>query len=144
MRHSPPYLVLAFLLATAGLGYASMRDGDGIAASRATVAASRGDAPLRIRGSVEGLYPGLRAQLRLRIRNRSSRRLTVHSIDVRAGDAGPDCLRQNLLTHKRRLRLPIEPHTRRRARLGIIMAADAGDACQGATFPLEFRARARP
>lgn len=98
---------------------------------------------IAIEGKLTGLYPGASKRVRLRLRNRSRRARTVTAVRARALDAGPDCLAANLRTGKRRVRLRIPPRSQRRLGYRIAMVANAADGCQGARFPIRYRARVR-
>jgi hypothetical protein len=144
MRPSSLYLTFgAALLICVAVGYAGVRTHESRTFSPPATASSTHTSRLQVTGNVEGLYPGRQMWIELRVRNRYSHSITVRSIRVRVGDASPACLGSNLKTSRRHLKRVIPPHSKRRVRLRIEMAPNAANACQGATFPLKFRARAR-
>jgi len=97
-----------------------------------------------IRGGLAGLYPGATRRVRLRVENRSPRAVTVTSLRARALDAGRGCRAANLETGRKRIRLRLRGGTTERVRYRIGMDPDAGDRCQGARFPIRYRARIGP
>jgi hypothetical protein len=98
---------------------------------------------LNVSGHVRGLYPGSSRRLRVRVGNPTRRDLLVRSVRVHVGDAGPGCSGRNVVIKRRRVRLPLAKHEAVRVRLRARMRPAAGDACQGARFPLRLHARAR-
>jgi hypothetical protein len=142
MKRGLPSLAVAFLVTAAG-AYAGYRLTAGPGAA-AAAGASSPTARLDVTGQVEGLYPGARRRLSIRIRNRTGVRIVVRSIQVYVQGARARCSAGNLVTqpYHGRLRRFVGP--RRTAELGfpIAMRAQAPDACQGARFPLRFRVQA--
>jgi hypothetical protein len=143
-------LVLAAVLALGALAYAALGQGG----SDQVADAAAPDTPgLRGHGEASGFYPGLHQPLWVRVRNPLDDRVRVRSIRTRVGSAGPGCSSDNLVArHSRGLRqlrrgnwrhVRIPPHGSRRVRVRVWMRPRAPDACQGATFPLRFRIRAR-
>lgn len=98
---------------------------------------------LNVSGHVRGLYPGSSRRLRVRVGNPTRRDLLVRSVRAHVGDAGPGCGSRNVVIKRRRVRLPLAKHEAVRVRLRARMRSAAGDACQGARFPLRLHARAR-
>jgi hypothetical protein len=99
--------------------------------------------PLNVSGHVRGLYPGSSRRLRVRVGNPTRRDLLVRSVRAHVGDAGPGCGSRNVVIARRRVRLRLAKHEAVRVRLRARMRSAAGDACQGARFPLRLHARAR-
>jgi hypothetical protein len=136
MRASKLLILIALLLAGVGIARAALPGPAGSAAARGGSTGA-----LRITGSVDGLYPGATVPFRVRIENRLPRPVLVRSVRVRVGTAAAGCDRRLLRVPAARPRLRIGPRAARRVRLRATLAAAAGDACQGASFPLRFRAR---
>ena len=98
---------------------------------------------MELSGHVGGLYPGVELPLPVEVENRSGRKLILTKIRANPRDAGPGCLAGNIRVRDRRLQERIAAHRTARVRLRVTMKADAANACQGARFPIGFRARAR-
>jgi hypothetical protein len=107
------------------------------------VRASAGAGGLRISGSVGGLYPGSIRPLRVRIDNLRRRPLIVRSLRAvpRAASRRCPAATVRIAPHRRSMRVP--PRSRRWIRLRISMRPDAANACQGARFPIAYRAKVR-
>jgi hypothetical protein len=99
--------------------------------------------PLRVSGSVRGLYPGAHLRLRLTVRNGRGFPIRVVSLKVRVGNASRSCRRRQLRVGRLRRPLVVRAHRSRRTALPVTMLRSAPDACQGAVFPLKFRASGR-
>ena len=99
--------------------------------------------PLRVSGSVRGLYPGARLPLRLRVRNVRGFPIRVVSLKVRVGNASRSCRRRQVRIGRFRRSLVVPAHKSRRTALPVTMLRSAPDACKGAVFPLRFRAWGR-
>jgi hypothetical protein len=95
-----------------------------------------------MRGHVSGLYPGARKRLSIVVRNRSRRALRVRSISTRVRPARRGCGARNVRVARFRGRLRVGPHRSRRVSVAIRMLRSAPQACQKATFRLQFRGRA--
>ena len=98
---------------------------------------------LKISGNVDGLAPGVPATLSAKVKNNLSRKVKVRSLKVTVGDAGAACPRtllnvQGLKTKTTALK-PRKTHT---IPVSVMLSAAVPDACQNATFPLKFSARA--
>jgi hypothetical protein len=144
MRTALLYLTLAALLTLTGAGYAAFRDDAPSSGPQATAAAAgKGAKSLRIKGSVAGLQPGMTTRMQLRIRNRTSKPIVVRKIKTRVFYAGSGCGATNLRVLKRKLRLRVPAHKKRKTWASVAMAADAPDVCQNVTFPLRFKAKSR-
>jgi hypothetical protein len=143
MRSIWAYLACGAALVSASAAYAVLTL-DHARPSSAT-AASRNHPRVKIAGSVGLLYPGSAGRLKLTLKNRSSQRVTVRRVKARVGDASPSCGRSNLRVPRRRhLKLKIRPGKRRRLAMSATLAASAPDGCQNATFPLRYKAKAKP
>lgn len=91
-----------------------------------------------ITGEVTGLYPGADATLDVRITNPQPFWIRVTSVAVRARDAGPGCPASMLELRDLHTVVNIPPGATGRLPLEIRMDAGAPDACQGASWTLEF------
>jgi hypothetical protein len=144
MRSIWIYLVCGAALVSASAAYAVLTTSDKPSSSTAS-AANRRKARVKIAGYVEYLYPGGHVRLQLSLRNRSPERVTVRWVKARVGDAGPGCSAAKLTIPKRgHLRLKIPPNRRRGVAMTATLAASAPAACQNATFPLRYKAKAKP
>ncbi len=130
--------VVAALLAAAVGAYAALGGPSRASPARA---GSDGRAPVRVTGHVTGLVPGASAHLRGRVRNRTGDPLRVVWVKARVRSASPACDRVNVRTKRIRPRYVVAAHATRRLRIPVRMKAWAPDACQGALFPLRYRAR---
>jgi hypothetical protein len=143
MRAKATYLLVVVALASGGVAYAALSDGrDGNAAKPAEASHASASA-IRVSGHVNGLFPGARKGLRLKMRNGSRRWAVVRAVkaDVTAGTVG--CPPRYLSTVPKDLGSPrIRPHKTRRIGVRIRMWPGAPDSCQGVRFPLRFKLRA--
>lgn len=96
---------------------------------------------LQVRGKVKGLYPGVQKRMRVRVQNRLPQRVVLVSVRARVRDASPTCSRKNIKIKRYRGSKRMRAHSRTRVRVQVTMKPDAADACQGARFPIKFRAR---
>lgn len=96
--------------------------------------------PSVVRGHVRGLYPGIRKQMRVVVRNPSSFAVRVTRVIARVSNASRACRARNVwiarFTGSRR----IPAHGRVRVYLTSGMRSTAPTACQGARFPVTFTA----
>jgi len=141
MRRLIPYLIIAALLAGSVVAYGELASPG--THSPTAKAAGKNSHRLRVHGHIQGLYPGAAQRLRVKVRNGYRRDIVVRKVRAIVGDGGPGCTRQNLWTKRFRGHRRIRAHKSRRVSLPIGMQAGAPQACQGARFPLRFRARAR-
>jgi hypothetical protein len=143
MRAKAIYLLLVLALASGGVAYAALTEAHHGHAAKPTQASHAGASDVRVSGHVNGLFPGARKGLRLKVRNGSRRWAVVRAIraDVTAGTTA--CPPRYLSTVAKDLGYPrIRPHKTRRIGVRIRMWPGAPDACQGVKFPLRFRIRA--
>ncbi len=96
---------------------------------------------IQVRGKVKGLYPGAQKRMKVGVRNRLPQRVRLVSVRARVHNASSQCVRQNLSVKRFRGHKPIRAHRRTRVRVRVTMSPIAPDACQGARFPIEFKAR---
>src|SRR5215208_4801163 len=108
MRRLIPYLIIAALLAGSVVAYAHFGDA-GFGGDQPTAKArGKSKSHLRLRGHIDGLYPGADEQMRVKIRNGSRRPVLLRSVKTTAGDAGPGCTRENLWTRRFRGRRQVK------------------------------------
>jgi hypothetical protein len=100
------------------------------------------NAGLEVRGHLAGLYPGAKGRLRLRVKNRTRRGIRLRRVRVRVLRANAHCGPRALRAHPYRGRHWIPKRSAREISVWIRMHRRAGDACQGARFPLRYHARA--
>jgi hypothetical protein len=140
MRAASTFLASIVALALAGGAYVKLTEiGDRHANGSPPTSRHRG---LKVSGHIEGLYPGASEVLPVKVKSRLPFRVRVRSIRTVVADAGPSCSAANLQVPGYTGRLKIRPRRSRRVNLRIAMPATAADACEGASFPLRFRARA--
>jgi len=137
MRPFATACTLAVLLGIATFAYAS------IVGTPEFPQAAKQKKGLQITGNVDGLDPGVPATLSAKVKNNLSRKVKVRSLKVAVGDASAACPRtlltvQGLKTTKKALK-PRKTHT---IPVTMLLSAAVPDACQDATFPLKFSARA--
>jgi len=134
-------LVLAMTATAIAVTHARRVEGAG--AGSASALAAKGGPGFSVSGHAIGLLPGAPGSLALRVTNRQRFTLNVASITARVGDAGPGCPAANVSVGRFRGHLKVKPHHSRRVQVAISLAPLAPDACQGASFPLSFKGRAR-
>jgi hypothetical protein len=131
----------AVALALSALALPGGRTG-GIAYKGGSASLRSSESPLRVHGRAKRLFPGVSRRLKLTLVNRGESRLAVRSVRIHVGDARLNCGAANLAVHDRRLKFAVAPHSSRSVKFTLRMRAGAADACQGARFPLKFRAKA--
>ena len=132
-------LVTAAALAASVAAYAALG-----ATERGPAPRAPGDtSPVRIRGSIEGLYPGQQTTLRIRVANKTDGRVRVRWVQANVGAGAPECAADWLQTQRIWPRAALPVGAVLRLDMPIALAAEAPDACQNATFPLRYRARVR-
>jgi hypothetical protein len=102
---------------------------------------ARASNAVRLGGHATGLYPGGTRPLRVRLENPAPWPVSVQSVQVLADDASRRCGAENVSVGSYRGDLRIPARRRRFVLLRISMRRGAASACQGATFPLSYRAR---
>jgi hypothetical protein len=95
----------------------------------------------RITGSAEGLLPGIPGRLNVTVRNPYRVAIRVTAIRVSARNVG-SCPGESLEPAPLRRPVVVPARATRRVVLPISLAADAPNACQGASFRLVFSGRA--
>lgn len=97
---------------------------------------------VKLSGHVESLYPGVPGTLEVRAVNRTHRRLVLTKVKARARTAGPGCPASAIAIRPARPRAKLAPRGSVSVRLHTMLLPDSPPACEGATWPLRFRARA--
>ena len=91
-----------------------------------------------IRGSVGGLYPGSARQLTLALTNNKNFAIVVTSVSTQVGDASATCVAANLSVAQFVGHLTIAGGRTGNVVVSVLMSHGAPDACQGATFPMQY------
>ncbi len=91
-----------------------------------------------------GLYPNADLSVPVVVHNAQPFDLAVHSADVAVGDASPACPAENLIARSFVGDVVVGAGRDGTIPIRMQMPASAPDACQGATFPLRFRASGSP
>jgi hypothetical protein len=91
-----------------------------------------------IAGEVDGLYPGANATLEARVTNPHPFVIRVISTSATVFDASPACPASMLEIGDSEAIVEVPPGGTGTVPLDVRMSRDAPDACQGATWPLEF------
>ena len=91
-----------------------------------------------ISGQVEGLFPGADATLDARVTNPHPVTIRVISTGVTVLDANPTCPASMLDVGGSGATFDVPPGGTMTVPLAVRMSRSAPDACQGATWPLEF------
>jgi len=97
---------------------------------------------IALSGHIEGLYPNQPATLKVRAVNRTARPLVLRKVKARALAAGPGCPASMLAIRSARPRTRLGPHRSATVRLRTLLSPASTSACERATWPLRFRARA--
>jgi hypothetical protein len=122
-----------FLVATVAFGGLVM-----IPAGAGTAVPARQS--FEIRGEVDGLFPGVTETLDARVTSRENFTMTVTTVGATVRDATPTCPGSFLTVEGSRARVDVLSGATASIPLVVHMDRAAPDACQGVTFPLEFRA----
>jgi hypothetical protein len=96
-----------------------------------------------ITGNIDGLVPGKRATLPVRVRNPWSWAIRVTSLKVRVHASGRACPVRNVRIARFSGSFLVRAHSTRVRPLGASLSQAAPAVCQGATFALTFRGTAR-
>jgi hypothetical protein len=142
VKTKAPHLALAVVLASGASAHGALAATQPDRPVRGAVAGGESSSSLLVSGHVTGLYPGASKLMRVSVRNGLGHAVELRWVRATVLDAGPECSRENLVAQPNRQHVPIEPHRTRALRLRISMRSRASNACQGATFPLRFRAQA--
>jgi hypothetical protein len=95
-----------------------------------------------ISGHVTALYPGVRKQLVLRVRNPNRFTIKVISVRVSVRSAVRGCSSRNLVVGRFRGSRKVARRRAAKVRVPITMVSRAAPACQGARFRLRFSGKA--
>ena len=95
---------------------------------------------IAVRGKVKGLYPGGTRTMKIGVQNRLDRGVRLVSVRSRPQDASGACSRSNIRIEQFKGSQAIAAHRRTRVRVQATMTPEAIDACQGARFPIKFKA----
>lgn len=116
----------------------------GVVLASATTPAHAADPQFTLTAGYQGLYPDARVAVPVTVHNPQSFPIEVSTASATVGDARSDCPSRyvSVTTFAGRVRVPaygtsIVP-------MQFHMLASAPDACQGAVFPLTFRASGAP
>ena len=137
-RLATALLAIAAVLAASVAAYAALGGADRGPAPRAAPGTG---SPVRIRGHIEGLYPGQQTTIQARARNRTSGPVRLRWVLTDVGRAGSGCASRWLRTERIEPRAWIAAGERLRLEIPVAMPAAAPDACQNATFPLSYVTR---
>ena len=144
VRVLSPLVVSAVVVTLCGLalvpaGLRFMANRDTTRLGGASHISDRRAAPFKVSGSVEGLWPGARDVIRLRITNPNSFSIRVRSLKVKAASARPGC-GARWMKFPKTLELALKVRKRGRASTSypVQLSKNAPDACQGAQWPLKF------
>ena len=124
-------LLVATAVAVAAVATGSRND-----ASGATIA-------FRLGGSVSGLYPGASLPLKVKVTNHEQFAIVVTSITTTVHDASASCVAHYLTVGEFVGRLVVPASGSAAVHVPVHLSHAAGNACQGATFPLTYLGQAR-
>jgi hypothetical protein len=96
--------------------------------------------PSVVNGHVSGLYPGLRKQMRIVVRNPQTFTVHVTQVTARVSNASSTCRSRNVRIARFTGSRTIPAHGRITIYLASRMRRKAPNACQGARFPVTFTA----
>jgi hypothetical protein len=130
----------AMLLSPAGDDGAIGRTSGGDAVLIST--GKSGGQPFAVSGTVTGLFPGSQTNLVVTVTNNMPFTIVVTQVTVVVGDASRTCPSGNLLVAGFSGAQPIPGKGTGPVILPVAMSHAAGDACQGAVFPLQYTATA--
>lgn len=96
----------------------------------------------RIAGEVDGLYPGAELTLEARVTNPYRFPIVVTTLGATVGEAAPGCPASMLEVRTSDVEVEVPAGAVRSVPLRVRMDRGAPDACQGVTWPLQFRGTA--
>lgn len=130
-------LAVLALMAAAAAGYAALGGAHRAAAPRAKIQPS----PVKVTGDVSGLWPGMTVDMPIRVRNLTDGPVQLRWVRTNVRPADVECDPGNLHTEQIWPRQRIPAGARIDLVVPVTLDADAGDFCQGATFPLRYHTR---
>ena len=134
---------LIVLILVAGAYYAVQANAGSSSVLGWSLAGGVSSGPVKISGFVRALHPGAHSRLRVKAENESARAVAITRIWARAGRGAPGCPSRTLRIGGFTGRRLVGSGRTWRLRIPIAMRPWAGDACQGASYPLFFFYRAR-
>ncbi len=96
---------------------------------------------IQVKGKVKGLYPGSTRTMKVKVANRSRQKVRLVSIRARRQAASAACSKKNVKAKRFKGRTRLPARSKVKVPLIVRMKPTAPDACQGALFPITFRAR---
>jgi hypothetical protein len=130
-------LAVVALMVAAAAGYAALGGVHRAAAPRANVQPS----PVKVTGDVSGLSPGRTTPMPIRVRNLTDGPVKLRWVRTKVRPPDVDCDPANLHAEQIWPRQRIPAGARIDLVVPVTLDADAGDFCQGASFPLRYRTR---
>jgi hypothetical protein len=109
-----------------------------------TISLARATGGFQVSGDVAGLYPGIRVPLVVSITNPNPFPIVVHWISVKRQRANAECGAKFLRVTGWSTPILVGAGTTRQVTAHVHMRLRAPNACQGATFPLIYKGKARP
>ena len=97
--------------------------------------------PLKVKGKVQGLTPGVTTPFTVTVRNNLKHRIKLRSIKAKVADASPACPRTLLRVPKVRTGKALRARKTRRVQMQATLSREATNACQNARFPVRYRVR---
>jgi hypothetical protein len=133
-------VMLALLLAPAAMQMMASRDN----ALRGLRPAASSKPKFTVRGSVKGLYPGVRKPLKLKVKNPQRYPIKVKSLQIKVGRSNKRGCKPRWIKPKKKVRtsLLIPARARAFASYPVTMPKKAPNACQGARWKLKFKGKA--
>jgi hypothetical protein len=89
-------------------------------------------------GEVDGLFPGVETVVQATVTNQQTFTIVVTALTVRALDSSTDCPGSLLQFGQLASTVGVSPGAATVVRIPVRLDVGAPDACQGATWPLEF------
>ena len=99
--------------------------------------------PLKISGHADHLVPGVTTIYEVKIRNNLKHRVKMRSVKAKVGDASAVCPRSLVRAKKVRTTKALRARRTRRVQMEVTLLPEAPDVCQGAKFPVRYKARFR-
>jgi hypothetical protein len=130
-------LAVVALMVAAAAGYAALGGVHRAAAPRANVQPS----PVKVTGDVSGLSPGRTIPMPIRVRNLTDGPVKLRWVRTKVRPPDEECDPANLHAEQIWPRQRIPAGARIDLVVPVTLDADAGDFCQGASFPLRYRTR---